>query len=295
MQSKTQHLARNVQAALGALSPDVLFSLIHRALDAFGERDQLELEDALRFILGWVLQDAAGHTYTDWPEGDADLEWVPPVPATLASSLAACDTATFYHTILPVFSEWPVLSAFPPGSCSDGYAWMRQLTTWLSHPSLDEEEEKRSVCARVDTSPRLTTADLQQGTPIPIGDCGDAWSLTIVGDAQDVIDHRPYTLKNQRTPLGLCADAPLVVLYPERGAVDWISLLAPTPLRSGLLFSGAPVWILYLTEALWDAARQQPAVTLATVRAWAAQEAAAFSAHRPSKHCQHNREREESW
>ena len=55
---------------------------------------------------------------------------------------------------------------------------------------------------------RFTTADITLNTSMLLGACGDAWTLTAMGDGLDVIDHRPYA-DGARTPVGLCADAPL--------------------------------------------------------------------------------------
>ena len=77
-----------------------------------------------------------------------------------------------------------------------------------------------------------------------------------------MIDHRPYA-DHKRTPIGLCADAPLLILYPERGAVDWPALLHPIPLTNGVLFSGAPVWIVPLTPSQRTCLQTRTSVTLA--------------------------------
>lgn len=89
--------------------------------------------------------------------------------------------------------------------------------------------------------------------------------------------YRPYT-ETSRTPVGLCTDAPLlVVIYPKQNAVDWPALLNRAMLRPEQLFSGASVWIAYLSEydSAWLATRST--VTLADIVHLMAQDAAAFA------------------
>ena len=123
---------------------------------------------------------------------------------------------------------------------------------------------------------RFTTADITLNTSMLLGACGDAWTLTAMGDGLDVIDHRPYA-DGARTPVGLCADAPLLVLYPERGAVEWPLLLNSTPLRPGRLFSGASIWVVYLVAAEDARLRTEKTITLADIVLLMAQDAAAFA------------------
>ncbi|MBE0228089.1 hypothetical protein [Thermoanaerobacterium thermosaccharolyticum] len=78
-----------------------------------------------------------------------------------------------------------------------------------------------------------------------IGYCSDAWKLRCIGDPEDVIDHRPFTPDGDKTPVGICADAPVLVLYTERGKIDWEKLLGLS-LLDGSLLSGAKVKIIYL-------------------------------------------------
>jgi len=126
---------------------------------------------------------------------------------------------------------------------------------------LDDEEDMHRVREAARASAlrtimvgrtRLATSDLAGGAVIPLGNCGDAWRLRAVGDADDVVDHRPY-VDRERTPAGLCADAPLLVLYPERGAVDWPALLgdAAAGARPGHLASGVDVLVIHLSDADW--------------------------------------------
>lgn len=257
VKARTQALTRQVQIALTTLEPSTLFILITNALDAL-LIVWPEGPDCVRFRLGWTLIDTSGQCYSAWPpDPNCECDWVAPDPLTLSHRLTALDAGTFYHEILPMFSEYPALDSLPPSSASDGYRWMESLAQWIATFPHDP-----AAPPRTDTSPRLTTAQIASGCPIPLGDCGDAWYLTAVGDPTDVVDHRPYA-DHGRTPVGLCTDAPLLVLYPERGAVDWPTLLDPAPLTAGFLFSGAPVWILALAPP--DRARlvAQPFITLA--------------------------------
>ena len=92
----------------------------------------------------------------------------------------------------------------------------------------------------------LETGILTESTKIWLGNCGDAWRLTSCGAAMDVIDHRPF-YKNKKTPVGLCCDAPILILYPERGKINWEELLQQR-LRNGKLASGADIKVIYLTN-----------------------------------------------
>lgn len=139
MKQKTRHLARRVQLALAALAPAVQFRVVDTALRAWGANDWLDAEDSLRFGLGWVLIDDQAQQYSEWPDDpDREVEWVAPEPDVLASRIARLDVVTFYHTVLPVFFEWPVLNAYAPSSFSDGYQWMKALAEWLANPVFDE-------------------------------------------------------------------------------------------------------------------------------------------------------------
>lgn len=108
---------------------------------------------------------------------------------------------------------------------------------------------------------------------IPIGSCGDAWKLVSVGDPYDIVDHRPYC-GGTRTPVGLCADAPLLVLYPERGAIDWPALLCLSgkELRKGYCASGAEIYTIYLTADDYSRLKSQASVTVNEIRALLAKE-----------------------
>ena len=83
-------------------------------------------------------------------------------------------------------------------------------------------------------------------TLFSVGDCGDAWRLRGIGEDIDVIDHRPFSDRN-KTPVGICCDAPILILYPERGSIDWEDLLQ-MKLLPGKLCSGADIKIIYLSE-----------------------------------------------
>lgn len=224
-----------------------------------------------------MLEDAQGHRYGEWPDhNELDVDWVAPDPDSLAKNLATIDVTTFYHTVLPLFFEWPDLSVAgsSPSSCSDGYQWMRALATWLASPVFEQAEHTEQP--RDNASLRMSTAEIASGRATPIGHCGDAWALTMVGDACDVIDHRPY-INNARTPVGLCADAPILVLYPERGAVDWSALLPTASLRPGTLTSGANVWVVYLTPADRQQLLANSCVTLSDMAGLLARDEVAFT------------------
>ncbi len=276
MKTRTKTLTSQVQHALLALDASTLMAILDAALqDSFDFYEDPDLADFFRFRLGWTLEDDDGQSYPEWPDDlDKDFDWVAPHPNTVKDHLATLNTETFYHEILPVFSSWPPLSYDPPSCISDGYQWMQELAAWLAHPRLTRDDSQHTP--RRDLSPRLTTTDVAQGGPIPLGYCGDAWKLTAMHDPSDVIDHRPYTDQG-RTPVGLCTDAPILVLYPERGSVDWPQLLAPTPLRTGSLFSGASIWVIYLTENDYDYYHQQSMITLDEITYLLAQDPLGFS------------------
>jgi len=277
---RTQQATHHVQQALVALAPEDLLAVLQRALEAVGgSHDALDFEDTLRFALGWTIETSSGSRYDHWPEcvkADEEFEdWIAPDPRVLSERLASLDLSTFYHQILPVFSEWPDLDADPPGTCSNGYRWMHALAQSITDGAWKSPavEAFQHVPAE---SPRLTTAELAAGQAIPLGECGDAWGLTAIGDPVDCIDHRPYT-DQSRTPLGRCTDAPVLVLYPERGAVDWPRLLAPQSLRAGILLSGASVWILYVTESDAERLHHTPSLTLFDLRDLASRDPQGFA------------------
>jgi len=113
---------------------------------------------------------------------------------------------------------------------------------------------------------------------VPLGVCGDAWGLSACGGELDMIDHRPYA-GNLPTPVGVCMDAPVLVLYPERGAVDWPQVLGHT-LRKGVLLSGDEIWVVYLRDQDWsslmeEAERMQ--VTKDHITEWLAHDADGFA------------------
>lgn len=250
MKSSTVRHVQRIQQALQILPATVCFAVIDHALRHFC--GDLEDEDTVRLTLGWRLcQGTTGHCEDHWPDNDQatddDIDWVAPNPYPLQNALCAMPPSMFYHAVLPIFDSWPVLPFLPPSTASDGYAWIQALAAWLTHPLFTEDGQPQYSARAADFTPRLTTAALRQGMSFPLGDCDDAWALTAAGDPIPVVDHRPYWA-NARTPVGRCADAPLLVLYPERGAVDWPSLLPDRPLLSGQLVSGAPCWIIACAE-----------------------------------------------
>lgn len=83
-----------------------------------------------------------------------------------------------------------------------------------------------------------------------IGYCGDAWKLRVVGEEIDVFDHRPYAANGEKTPVGICADFQALILYPERGKIDWEKELGQK-LTDGHLFSGASIKVIYLEDEIW--------------------------------------------
>ena len=115
---------------------------------------------------------------------------------------------------------------------------------------------------------RMTTKQITTDTEILLGDCGDAWKLVSMGDPYNVIDHRPY-YDNIRTPVGMCTDAPLLVLYPERGAVDWpVLLCCPSgeELQKGYCASGAEIYTIYLSLDNRSRLEKQGSVTLNEIK-----------------------------
>ena len=115
---------------------------------------------------------------------------------------------------------------------------------------------------------RMTTKHVAADINILLGDCGDAWKLVSTGDPHNVVDHRPYC-GNARTPVGLCVGAALLVLYPERGAVDWPALLCPPggELQKGYCASGAEVYTVYLSPGDRSRLERQGSVTLREIKA----------------------------
>ncbi len=134
----------------------------------------------------------------------------------------------------------------------------------------DRRRKKESMphTVTVANSDRLTTADIAKGMDIPLGDCGDAWRLVTRGDPYDVVDHRPYC-DGARTPVGLCTDAPILVLYPERGAVNWPVLLDFTSIapREGYCAIGAEIHSICLTWGNWRRLQKCGTITLGRIGA----------------------------
>lgn len=95
-------------------------------------------------------------------------------------------------------------------------------------------------------SKEFKTQEITKDTVFSIGSCGDAWALRGIGDPIDIIECRPFCDGN-KTPVGICCDAPILVLYPERGSVDWEHLLQ-MELLPGKLCVGTDIKIIYLSE-----------------------------------------------
>lgn len=106
---------------------------------------------------------------------------------------------------------------------------------------------------------------IKQEQYFKIGTCSDAWRLRCVGDPEDVIDHRPFTSDGNRTPIGYCTDAPVLVLYPERGKINWENLLG-LPLPDGSLSSGAKVKTIYLLNDDWEKIKNTEEISLKEIR-----------------------------
>lgn len=83
-----------------------------------------------------------------------------------------------------------------------------------------------------------------------------------VGDDNDIFDHRPYTRDNKRTPVGLSTDSFHLILYPERGVVNWKELLPGKQLEIGYLCSGVVVYVIELDEPTWEKLRETKHITL---------------------------------
>lgn len=98
-----------------------------------------------------------------------------------------------------------------------------------------------------------------------IGSCSDAWELRCVGDPEDVIDHRPYTADGNKTPVGYCTDAPVLILYPERGKFIWENLLG-LPLLGGSLLSGAKIKTVYLFDEDWKRIKKAKTINIEEIR-----------------------------
>jgi hypothetical protein len=137
------------------------------------------------------------------------------------------------------------------------------LSIWVNAVS-----RKTKTLAESPNSGRLTTEDIAKGMGMPLGDCGDAWKLVAMGDPYDVVDHRPYC-DGARTPVGLCTDAPILVLYPERGAVNWPTLLDFTNIapRRGYCTSGAEIHSICLTWDSWRRLQKHRTITLGKIGA----------------------------
>jgi ribosomal protein L37AE/L43A len=103
-----------------------------------------------------------------------------------------------------------------------------------------------------------------KNSDIPLGKCGDAWRLKKAGDKIDVIDHRPFW-KDKKTPVGICLDAPLLVLYSERGLINWEELLN-VKLSDGKLASGADVKVIQLTEEEWESLKSKDKISLKYIK-----------------------------
>lgn len=127
---------------------------------------------------------------------------------------------------------------------------------------------RKSALLAMTNGGRMTTEQVAAGAEIPLGSCGDAWKLVSMGDTHDVVDHRPY-YNNIRTPVGLCTDAPLLVLYPERGTVDWPALLCSFngKLRKGYCASGAEIYTVHLSIDDWNRLKKQNSVNLSEILA----------------------------
>jgi hypothetical protein len=79
-----------------------------------------------------------------------------------------------------------------------------------------------------------------------LGDCGDALQLRCAGDSLDVIDHYPI-FKKKKKIIGLCCNAPILVLGLGKKSIKWDTLLQ-TDLLPGNLRKGEDVKIIYLSQ-----------------------------------------------
>lgn len=84
-----------------------------------------------------------------------------------------------------------------------------------------------------------------------LGCAGDAFRLRLTGDPTDRFHRCPTTDDGRRTPVGVCWNAPCLVLDPQRGRIDWRHLLGSDGLHSGSVLSGVAVWVIYLSDADW--------------------------------------------
>jgi hypothetical protein len=106
----------------------------------------------------------------------------------------------------------------------------------------------------------------------PLGCAGDAYRLRLTGDPTDVFHRRPTTDDGRKTDVGVCWNAPCLVLYGARGRIDWPRLLGRDGLRAGRLLSGEAVHVIYLSEADWRPLLLQTdgaPVALGAIREWA--------------------------
>lgn len=114
---------------------------------------------------------------------------------------------------------------------------------------------------------------------VPLGCAGDAYRLRASGDRADVFHRRPTTDDGRKTIVGVCWNAPYLVLFADRGRIDWPRLLGVESLPAGRVLSGATVYVVPLEQADWQPLLLQTdgaPLPLRTIRRWAH---AAHAAH----------------
>lgn len=107
---------------------------------------------------------------------------------------------------------------------------------------------------------------------VELGCVGDAFHLRSGGSRTDVFHRRPTTDAGRKTTVGVCWNFPLLVLYGDRGRIDWPGRLGVGELPTGRLLSGDTVHVVQLDQSDWQPLLLQTDgvdLPLATIREWA--------------------------
>jgi hypothetical protein len=163
MKQTTKHLARQVQQALLALTPEMVRENIDGWLRGFDE-GVLEANDFLldlRISLGYQMHSkGTGKTYAELADLDdaepetVEIAWVVPDAQSLRQAIAAMPPDQIYHGLVSlagdVFCQKPYATHWgePPGERSGGYGFMRSLIRYLdlkrACEHLSDEEFERT-------------------------------------------------------------------------------------------------------------------------------------------------------
>ena len=108
---------------------------------------------------------------------------------------------------------------------------------------------------------------------VELGCVGDAFRLRSADCRTDVFHRRPTTDAGRKTAVGVCWNFPLLVLFSDRGRIDWPGRLGVADLPTGRLLSGDTVYVVRLSQSDWQPLLLQTdgaQLPVAAIRRWAA-------------------------